>query len=156
MFSLEMSRGRCSYACCAKARVDSHKMRTVSLWRDDMDKVVRAMDQRRRRQFSSTIPRHFSQRDASQKARRLQQSQGALDLVIVDYFQLMSGGSRRYENRTQEVLAISWPESPGQRVEGASSCSLAVELRSGAVAADHRPQLADLRNRDRSSKMPMS
>ena len=30
---------------CSKARVDSHKMRTGSLWRDDMDKVVHAMDQ---------------------------------------------------------------------------------------------------------------
>src|SRR5207253_5515970 len=44
------------------------------------------------------------------KARRLQQSQGALDLIIVDYLQLMSGGSRRYENRTQEVSAISRSE----------------------------------------------
>ena len=41
------------------------------------------------------------------KARRLKQSQGRLDLVVVDYLQLMSGGSKRYENRTQEVSAIS-------------------------------------------------
>src|SRR5207302_5913412 len=81
------------------------------------------------------------------KARRLQQSQGTLDLLIVDYLQLMSGGSRRYENRTQEVSAIS------RGLKG-----LAKELRVPVVAlsqlsrapesrgsGDHRPQLADLR-----------
>ena len=42
------------------------------------------------------------------KARRLQQSQGSLDLIIVDYLQLMSGGGRRYEKiLMQEVSAIS-------------------------------------------------
>src|SRR5207248_2993530 len=42
------------------------------------------------------------------KARRLKQAQGGrLDLIIVDYLQLMSGGGKRFENRTQEVSAIS-------------------------------------------------
>jgi replicative DNA helicase len=47
------------------------------------------------------------------KARRLkQQNQGRLDLIMVDYLQLMSAslpsaGGKRYENRTQEVSAIS-------------------------------------------------
>jgi len=41
------------------------------------------------------------------KARRLKQSQGRLDLLVVDYLQLMSGGSKRFENRTQEVSSIS-------------------------------------------------
>src|SRR5690348_2269801 len=46
MFSLEMSREALLLRLlCSKARVDSHKMRTGSLWRDDMDKVVHAMDQ---------------------------------------------------------------------------------------------------------------
>jgi replicative DNA helicase len=41
------------------------------------------------------------------KARRLKQAQGRLDLIVVDYLQLMSGGGKRFENRTQEVSAIS-------------------------------------------------
>ena len=80
------------------------------------------------------------------KARRLQQAQGKLDLIIVDYLQLMSGGGRRYENRTQEVSAIS------RGLKG-----LAKELKvpvialsqlsrgTGKPGGDHRPQLADLR-----------
>ena len=38
----------------------------------------------------------------------MKQAQGGrLDLIIVDYLQLMSGGGKRFENRTQEVSAIS-------------------------------------------------
>ncbi len=80
------------------------------------------------------------------KARRLQQSQGKLDLIIVDYLQLMSGGSRRYENRTQEVSAISrglkgLAKELKVPVVALSQLSRAPESRGG----DHRPQLADLR-----------
>jgi len=80
------------------------------------------------------------------KARRLQQSQGGLDLIIVDYLQLMSGGGRRYENRTQEVSAISrglkaLAKELKVPVIALSQLSRAPESRGG----DHRPQLADLR-----------
>src|SRR5262249_30248812 len=45
IFSLEMSREALLLRMlCSAARVDSHKMRTGSLWREDMEKVVRAMD----------------------------------------------------------------------------------------------------------------
>jgi replicative DNA helicase len=80
------------------------------------------------------------------KARRLKQSQGRLDLLIVDYLQLMSGGSKRYENRTQEVSAISrglkaLAKELSVPVIALSQLSRAPESRGG----DHRPQLADLR-----------
>jgi replicative DNA helicase len=83
------------------------------------------------------------------KARRLQQSQGRLDLIIVDYLQLMSGsglGGRRFENRTQEVSAISrglkgLAKELRVPVVALSQLSRAPESRGG----DHRPQLADLR-----------
>ena len=81
------------------------------------------------------------------KARRLKQAQqGRLDLIIVDYLQLMSGGSKRYENRTQEVSAISrglkaLAKELSVPVIALSQLSRAPESRGG----DHRPQLADLR-----------
>ena len=80
------------------------------------------------------------------KARRLKQSQGKLDLIIVDYLQLMSGGSKRYENRTQEVSAISrglkaLAKELSVPVIALSQLSRAPESRGG----DHRPQLSDLR-----------
>src|SRR6202030_4588574 len=81
------------------------------------------------------------------KSRRLKQAQGGkLDLLIVDYLQLMSGGGRRYENRTQEVSAISrglkaLAKELTVPVVALSQLSRAPETRVG----DHRPMLSDLR-----------
>jgi replicative DNA helicase len=147
MFSLEMSREALLLRLlCSKARVDSHKMRTGSLWRDDMDKVVHAMDQLAHAPIFIDDTPGISLSEMRAKARRLQQSQGRLDLIIVDYLQLMSGGGRRYENRTQEVSAISrglkaLAKELKVPVVALSQLSRAPESRGG----DHRPQLADLR-----------
>jgi replicative DNA helicase len=147
MFSLEMSREALLLRLlCSKARVDSHKMRTGSLWRDDMDKVVHAMEQLAHAPIFIDDTPGISLSEMRAKARRLQQSQGKLDLIIVDYLQLMSGGSRRYENRTQEVSAISrglkgLAKELKVPVVALSQLSRAPESRGG----DHRPQLADLR-----------
>ena len=147
MFSLEMSREALLLRLlCSCARVDSHKMRTGSLWRDDMQKVVQAMEQLANAPIYIDDTPGISLSEMRAKARRLQQSVGKLDLLIVDYLQLMSGGGRRYENRTQEVSAISrglkaLAKELQVPVVALSQLSRAPESRGG----DHRPQLADLR-----------
>src|SRR5246500_1612849 len=147
IFSLEMSREALLLRLlCSRARVDSHKMRTGSLWRDDMNKVVRAMEELAHAPIFIDDTPGLALSEMRAKARRLQQSQGALDLLIVDYLQLMSGGSRRYENRTQEVSAISrglkaLAKELAVPVVALSQLSRAPESRGG----DHRPQLSDLR-----------
>ena len=147
MFSLEMSREALLLRLlCSKAKVDSHRMRTGSLWREDMDKVVHAMEQLAHAPIFIDDTPGIALSEMRAKAKRLQQSQGALDLLIVDYLQLMSGGGRRYENRTQEVSAISrglkaLAKELKVPVVALSQLSRAPESRGG----DHRPQLADLR-----------
>ncbi len=147
MFSLEMSREALLLRLlCSCAQVDSHKMRTGSLWRDDMDKVVQAMERLAHAPIFIDDTPGISLSEMRAKARRLQNSQGSLDLVIVDYLQLMSGGGKRYENRTQEVSAISrglkaLAKELKVPVIALSQLSRAPESRGG----DHRPQLADLR-----------
>ena len=147
MFSLEMSREALLLRLlCSRARVDSHKMRTGSLWRDDMTKVVQAMEQLAHAPIFIDDTPGIALSEMRAKARRLQQSQGKLDLLIVDYLQLMSGGGRRYENRTQEVSAISrglkaLAKELSVPVIALSQLSRAPESRGG----DHRPQLSDLR-----------
>ncbi len=147
MFSLEMSREALLLRLlCSKAKVDSHKMRTGSLWREDMAKVVEAMEQLAQAPIFIDDTPGISLSEMRAKSRRLQQSQGKLDLIIVDYLQLMSGGGRRYENRTQEVSAISrglkgLAKELKVPVVALSQLSRAPESRGG----DHRPQLADLR-----------
>jgi replicative DNA helicase len=147
VFSLEMSReALLMRLLCSQARVDAHKMRTGSLWQDDMKKVVRAMEQLAQAPIYIDDTPGISVSEMRAKARRLKQSQGRLDLVIVDYLQLMSGGGKRFENRTQEVSAISrglkaLAKELSVPVIALSQLSRAPESRGG----DHRPQLADLR-----------
>jgi replicative DNA helicase len=147
VFSLEMSREALLLRLlCSQARVDAHKMRTGSLWQDDTRKVVRAMEQLAHAPIFIDDTPGISLSEMRAKSRRLKQSQGKLDLIIVDYLQLMSGGSKRYENRTQEVSAISrglkaLAKEMSVPVIALSQLSRAPESRSG----DHRPQLADLR-----------
>jgi replicative DNA helicase len=147
VFSLEMSREALLLRLlCSQARVDSHKMRTGSLWKEDESKVLHAMEQLARAPIFIDDTPGISLSEMRAKARRLLQSQGRLDLIIVDYLQLMSGGGRRYENRTQEVSAISrglkaLAKELSVPVIALSQLSRAPESRGG----DHRPQLADLR-----------
>jgi replicative DNA helicase len=147
IFSLEMSREALLLRLlCSRARVDSHKMRTGSLWRDDMNKVSHAMEELASSPIYIDDTPGVSLSEMRAKARRLKQSQGTLDLIIVDYLQLMSGGGKRFENRTQEVSAISrglkaLAKEMQVPVIALSQLSRAPESRGG----DHRPQLADLR-----------
>jgi replicative DNA helicase len=148
IFSLEMSREALLLRMlCSAARVDSHKMRTGSLWRDDMEKVIHAMDKLANAPVFIDDTPGISLSEMRAKARRLQQSEKRLDMIIVDYLQLMSAsGGKRYENRTQEVSAISrglkaLAKELRVPVIALSQLSRAPESRGG----DHRPQLADLR-----------
>lgn len=148
VFSLEMSREALLLRMlCSRARVDAHKMRTGSLWREDMHKVTRAMEELAHAPIFIDDTPGIALSEMRAKARRLQQSQGSLSLIVVDYLQLMSGGSRRYENRTQEVSAISRglkgiAKEMKVPVVALSQLSRAPESRG---SGDHRPQLADLR-----------
>jgi len=147
VFSLEMSReALLMRLLCSQARVDAHKMRTGSLWQDDTKKVMRAMEQLAHAPIYIDDTPGISLSEMRAKARRLKQSQGRMDLIIVDYLQLMSGGGKRFENRTQEVSAISrglkaLAKELSVPVIALSQLSRAPESRGG----DHRPQLADLR-----------
>jgi replicative DNA helicase len=148
IFSLEMSREALLLRMlCSSARVDSHKMRTGSLWREDMEKVIHAMDKLANAPVFIDDTPGISLSEMRAKARRLQQSEKRLDMIIVDYLQLMSAtGGKRYENRTQEVSAISrglkaLAKELRVPVVALSQLSRAPESRGG----DHRPQLADLR-----------
>src|SRR5712672_3785900 len=148
VFSLEMSREALLLRLlCSQAKVDAHKMRTGSLWQDDTRKVVRAMEQLAHAPIYIDDTPGISLSEMRAKARRLKQSAGKLDLIIVDYLQLMSGGGKRFENRTQEVSAISrglkaLAKELSVPVIALSQLSRAPESRG---KGEQRPQLSDLR-----------
>ncbi|MGZ4813611.1 MAG: replicative DNA helicase [Terriglobales bacterium] len=153
VFSLEMSREALLLRMlCSNSQVDSHKLRTGFLGRDDYQKLVEGLGRLAEAPIFIDDTPGITISEMRAKARRLQhQMNGRLDLLIVDYLQLMSGGApgggkARYENRTQEVSAISrglklLAKELRVPVIALSQLSRAPESRSG----DHRPQLADLR-----------
>ena len=148
VFSLEMSKeALLQRMLCSVARVDSHRFRTGSLWQDDMRKIVQALEKLAQAPIFIDDSPGITVSEMRAKSRRLLQSKGTLDLIVVDYLQLMSGGGKRYENRTQEVSAISrglkaLAKELAVPVVALSQLSRAPESRG---AGDHRPQLADLR-----------
>jgi replicative DNA helicase len=150
VFSLEMSKEALLMRMLASyARVDSHKLRTGFIGRDDMEKLTFAMERLMQAKLFIDDTPGISVTEMRSKARRLKQQEGRLDLVIVDYLQLMSAvaiGGKRFENRTQEVSAISRGLKAVAKelkvpVVALSQLSRAPESRGG----DHRPQLSDLR-----------
>jgi replicative DNA helicase len=147
VFSLEMSReALLQRLLCSTAVIDSHKFRTGFLLQEDTRKLTHALEKLTQAPIFIDDTPGIALSEMRAKARRLQQSQGKLDLIIVDYLQLMAGGSKRYENRTQEVSAISrglkgLAKELNVPVVALSQLSRAPESRGG----DHRPQLSDLR-----------
>ncbi len=147
IFSLEMSsEALLQRLLCSRAIVDAHKLRTGSLWGDDTKKIIRASEELGNAPLFIDDTPGISLSEMRAKAHRLKQAQGRLDLLVVDYLQLMSGGSKRFENRTQEVSSISRglkaiAKELGVPVVALSQLSRAPESRGG----DHRPQLSDLR-----------
>src|ERR1044071_7977632 len=151
VFSLEMSRESLLLRLlCSQAMVDSHKLRTGFLSREDYNKLVTGLAALVEAPIFIDDTPGISISEMRAKCRRLQQAQGRLDLIIVDYLQLVAGtptgGGKRYENRTQEVSAISrglkgLAKEMRCPVIALSQLSRAPESRTG----NNRPQLADLR-----------
>ena len=150
VFSLEMSKEALLMRMLAScADVDSHKLRTGFLAKDDMQKLTRAMEKLMHAKLYIDDTPGISVTELRSRARRLKNQEGRIDLLIVDYLQLMSAvpiGGKRFENRTQEVSAISRglkaiAKEMKVPLVALSQLSRAPESRGG----DHRPQLADLR-----------
>src|SRR5947209_4481450 len=152
VFSLEMSRESLVLRMlCSQSRVDSHKLRTGFLNREDFGKLQSGLESLAQAPIFIDDTPGISLSEMRAKVRRLQQQQKKLDLIIVDYLQLMSaippsGGGKRYENRTQEVSAISrglkaLAKEMRVPVVALSQLSRAPEGRTG----NNRPQLSDLR-----------
>jgi replicative DNA helicase len=146
IFSLEMSREQLvKRLLCAEAEIDSHKVNTGFLNKEDWGKLGRAAGMLSQAKIFIDDAAAMSMVEMRSKARRLSLEHG-LDLIIVDYLQLMSGSNQRYENRTQEISQISrglkaLAKEISVPVLAISQLNRAIESRRG----EHRPQLSDLR-----------
>ncbi|MYV98133.1 replicative DNA helicase [Streptomyces sp. SID3343] len=108
IFSLEMGRNEIMMRLLsAEARVALHHMRSGSMTDDDWTRLSRKMGEVTAAPMYIDDSPNLSMMEIRAKCRRLKQKHD-LRLVIIDYLQLMqAGGSRRAENRQQEVSEMS-------------------------------------------------
>ena len=151
VFSLEMGKESLLRRLLAsQAWVDQRHLQTGFLGREEQDKLRRALEELVESRLLIDDTAGISLAEMRAKARRLRQNAGQLDLIMVDYLQLMSStqgsSNRNYENRTQEVSAISrglnaLAKEMDVPVMALSQLSRASERR----GEDKRPLLSDLR-----------
>jgi replicative DNA helicase len=145
IFSLEMSAEQLvSRLLCSEARIDAHRLRTGYLNREEWARLADALRRLCETQIYLDDTPGLGVLEMRAKARRLKAEHG-LDMLIVDYMQLMSGRGR-IESRQQEVSQISrdlkaLAKELDLPVVALSQLSRAPETRGG----DHKPQLSDLR-----------
>jgi replicative DNA helicase len=144
IFSLEMANEQLIQRLIAQETgIDTHRLRTGTLNEDEWPLFAHAIEVLGdTRMFLDDTP-GLTPLQLRTKCRRLHM-EFRIDLVLVDYLQLMSGGMR-IENRVQEVSYISRNLKMLARelnvpVLAAAQLSRAVEQR-----ADKEPQLSDLR-----------
>lgn len=107
VFSLEMSKEQLVMRMLSsEARVDAHRFRTGYLTRDEWGRLAQSIGTLSEAKIFIDDTPGISVMEMRAKTRRLVAEQKKLDLVVVDYMQLMSG-SRRTESRQQEVSQIS-------------------------------------------------
>lgn len=147
IFSLEMSKEQLvKRFLCSEARIDQQRINTGFLNKDDWMRLGQVAGALSETKIFIDDTANVSIAELRTKSRRLSLERG-LDLVIVDYLQLMTGSTQRYENRTQEIGQISRglkgiAKELNIPVIAVSQLSRAVESRRGD---DRRPQLSDLR-----------
>jgi replicative DNA helicase len=150
VFSLEMSKASLLRRMLAsQALVNSKAIQTGMLMREDRAKLINGLEKLMESKIFIDDTPGITLAEMRAKARRLKQQQGQLDLIVIDYLQLMTGSSsnaKGFENRTQEVSAISrglkaLAKEMRVPVVALSQLSRASEQRGG----DKKPLLSDLR-----------
>ena len=144
IFSLEMPAQQVVQRLVAGATgIGSQRLRTGEISEDELASIARAMGELSETSIYIDDTPAIAPMELRAKARRLQ-AEHPLDLIIVDYLQLMQAGLRM-ENRVQEVSYISrqlksLASELHVPVLACSQLSRAVESR-----PDKRPLLSDLR-----------
>ncbi len=147
IFSLEMSKEQLvDRLLSMESGVDAWALRTGNLTDTDFEKIGQAMGTLSEAKISFDDTPSITVGDLRTKARR-EAHQNPLGLIIVDYLQLMSGGSKfgKSDNRVQEISEISRGLKSIARELDVPIIALSQLSRSVESRKPQIPQLADLR-----------
>lgn len=145
-FSLEMSSEQLATRILAEqAGVPSSDIRRGAIHEDQFDRIVEAAQEMSRIPFYIDQTGGISIGQLAARARRLKRQRG-LDMLVVDYLQLIQGSSRRSsENRVQEITEITTNLKALAKELNVPILALSQLSRQVESREDKRPQLSDLR-----------
>jgi len=144
LFSLEMSKEQLFLRMLtAEARIDAHRLRRGFLGEKDWGRLSQAIGTLSETKIFIDDSPSIGTLEMRAKTRRLSAEHG-LDLVIIDYIQLMQGRGR-FENRTLELASISRSLKGLAKELSVPIVVLSQLSRAPESRADRRPQLSDLR-----------
>ena len=145
VFSLEMSKEQLVNRMLAmESNVDSQKLRTGSLTDADWDAVVEGIGIIGNSKLIIDDTPGISITELRSKCRKMKLEYG-LQMIIIDYLQLMTGSGKTSDNRQQEISEISRSLKALAREMNAPVIALSQLSRACETRQDHRPMLSDLR-----------
>ncbi|HBM82016.1 MAG: replicative DNA helicase [Clostridiales bacterium] len=144
LFSLEMPKEQIAYRMlCSEANIDMLKLRSGNLSDDDWERLAASAGPLASAKIFIDDTPGISVTEMRSKCRRLKIEHG-LDIIIIDYLQLMQGRGRP-ENRQQEVSEISRSIKALAKEMDTPVIACAQLSRAPEARTDHRPMLSDLR-----------
>ena len=142
VFSLEMSSEQLALRLLSsQASIEGQRLRTGELDGDEWRRISMASQVLAKSEIYLDDTPGISVGEMKAKLRRLKK----VDLVIIDYLQLMSSGRRRSENRVQEVSEITRNLKIMAKELQVPLITLSQLSRGPESRTDHRPMLSDLR-----------
>lgn len=145
IFSLEMSKEQLSQRLLSmEARVESQKMNTGDVELSDWDKMYTALDSFNKMSIFIDDTPGIKMMEIKNKCRRMKAEEGGLDMIILDYLQLMEG-EKRSDNRQQEITSLSRGMKLLAREMDCPVIVLSQLSRAPDQRENHRPVLSDLR-----------
>jgi replicative DNA helicase len=144
-FSLEMSAEQLATRIIAEqSGVPSFKIRRGSITEPDFYKITEAARDMQTTPFHIDQTGGISIAQLAARARRLKRQRG-LDVLVVDYIQLLSGSSKKGDSRVQEVTEITTGLKALAKELDVPILALSQLSRQVESRDDKRPQLSDLR-----------
>ncbi len=144
IFSLEMAADQLvTRMLAAQSLVSIGDIKTGNIADDDWYKLARSSAQLAESKVFIDDTPGITVAELRSKCRRLKMNHG-LDMIMIDYLQLMSGGGKQ-ENRQQEISTISRSLKGIARELECPVIALSQLSRASELRADHRPILSDLR-----------
>ncbi len=145
IFALEMPRVQLAQrSLCSTAFVDMSKALKGELSSEEWRSLLEANKKLSKTQIFIDDSSMNTPIDILSKCRRIKQQHG-LDLVMIDYLQLMSGSNKSGDNRQQEVSEMSRSLKVAARELNVPIILLSQLSRAVEQRKDHRPMLSDLR-----------